>query len=155
MNKSMSAMKEIQEICSNLRSKFYGEAATVKDYKDSFVINHAVDTFTADPAILMSDSITARDSAGVKVSKSINFRSDCFSKLTVISQVLHIPEAEALRRILYYTLAKDDKKDLQNEIELSVLKGKVALLKAQIEACRHTLSEIMNEIAIIEGKEER
>ena len=153
MNKSISSMKNIQEVCSNLRSKFYGEAATVKDYKDSFVINHAVDSFTADPSLLMSGSITDRDRSEAKISKSINFRSDCFEKLNTISKVLQIPEAEVCRRILYYSLDTYEKKNTKNEIELSVLKGKVAILKTQIEASRNTLSEIMDEIAILESKE--
>lgn len=151
MNKSISSMKNIKEVCANLRSKFYGEAATIKDFKDSYVINHAVDSFTADPAMLMSDSITDRDKSDVKISKSINFRSDCFQKLTTISKVLQIPEAEVCRRILYYSLDTDDEKSTKNEIELSVLKGKVAILKTQMEACRNTLSEIMDEIAVLEG----
>ena len=153
MNKSISSMKNIQEVCSNLRSKFYGEAATVKDYKDSFVINHAVDSFTADPSLLMSDSITDRDRSEAKISKSINFRSDCFEKLNTIAKVLQIPEAEVCRRILYYSLDTDEKKNTKNETQLSVLKGKVAILKTQIEASRNTLSEIMDEIAILESKE--
>lgn len=151
MNKSISSMKSIQEVCSKLRSKFYGEAATIKDFKDSYVINHAVDSFTADPAMLMSDSITDRDKSEVKISKSINFRSDSYQKLTTISKVLQIPEAEVCRRILYYSLDTDDEKNTKNEIELSVLKGKVAILKTQMEACRNTLSEIMDEIAVLEG----
>lgn len=153
MNKSISFMGNAQEICANLRSKFYGEAATARDYKDSFVINHAVDTFTADPAMLMSAHITDRDRSTVKTSKSITFRSDCFEKLTTISKILLIPEAEVCRRILYYSLDTDDKKNAKTEMELSVLKGKIAVLNSQIEASRHTLSEIMDEIAVLEGKE--
>lgn len=153
MNKSISSMGNIQEICSNLRSKFFGEAATARDYKDSFVINHAVDMFTADPAMLMSAQITDRDRSTAKTSKSITFRSDCFEKLTTISKILLIPEAEVCRRILYYSLDTDDKKNAKTEMELSVLKGKVAILTSQIEASRHTLSEIMDEIAVLEGKE--
>ena len=154
-NKSVSAMKNIQDICSSLRSKYYGDNATAKDYKDSFVINNAIQIFPIDARqALMDERISEMDKAEVKVSKSINFRSDCYTKLTDISKMLEIPEAEVLRRILYYSLKSNDSGVSQQEIRLSSLKGKVALLKTQMEASMVTLNEIMNEIAQLEAKKE-
>ena len=88
-SKSVSAMKNIQDICSSLRSKYYGDSATAKDYKDSFVINNAIQIFPIDAMqALIDETISEKDKAEVKVSKSINFRSDCYTKLTGISKML-------------------------------------------------------------------
>lgn len=151
-NKSISAMKNISEVCSSLRSRYYGENAQPKDYKDSFVINNAVQLFPIETSKdLMDASITKKDKEDVKISKSINFRSDCYEKLSDISKMLEIPEAEVLRRILYYTLENNNSVTKQDKMKLSSLKGKVELLKTQIEACSETLSEIKDEIARLEA----
>lgn len=155
-NKSMSAMKNIQEVCSRLRRKYYGDSATASDYKDSFVINNAVQVFPIEACqALMDDSISEKDKADVKISKSINFRTNCYAKLADISKMLEIPEAEALRRILYYSISmeNDTSNSSKNKILLSSLKGKVALLRTQIESSRLTLNEIVDEIAQLEEKE--
>lgn len=153
-NKSISSMKNIQEVCSILRRKYYGDNATSKDYKDSFVINNAIQLFPIEARqTLMDEIITEKDKAEIKVSKSINFRSDCYEKLSNISKMLEIPEAEVLRRILYYSIESDNNSSSQQEMQLSSLKGKVALLKTQIEASMATLNEIMNEITVLEAKE--
>ena len=153
-NKSISSMKNIQEVCSILRRKYYGDSATSKDYKDSFVINNAIQLFPIEARqTLMDEIITEKDKAEIKVSKSINFRSDCYEKLSNISKMLEIPEAEVLRRILYYSIESDNNSSSQQEMQLSSLKGKVALLKTQIEASMATLNEIMNEITVLEAKE--
>ncbi len=154
-NKSISAMKNVQEVCSILRSKYYGDSATAKDYKDSFVINNAIHVFPIeDRLVLMDARITEKDKAEIKVSKSINFRSDCYEKLSNISKMLEIPEAEVLRRILYYSLESDESVASQQEMQLSSLKGKVTLLKTQIEASMTTLNEIIKEIEQLEAKED-
>jgi|GEM_PF-5468245 len=154
-NKSISAMKNVQEVCSILRSKYYGDSATAKDYKDSFVINNAIQVFPIeDRLVLMDARITEKDKAEIKVSKSINFRSDCYEKLSNISKMLEIPEAEVLRRILYYSLESDESVAYQQEMQLSSLKGKVTLLKTQIEASMTTLNEIIKEIEQLEAKED-
>lgn len=154
-NKSISAMKNVQEVCSILRSKYYGDSATAKDYKDSFVINNAIQVFPIeDRLVLMDARITEKDKAEIKVSKSINFRSDCYEKLSNISKMLEIPEAEVLRRILYYSLESDESVASQQEMQLSSLKGKVTLLKTQIEASMTTLNEIIKEIEQLEAKED-
>lgn len=153
-NKSISAMKNIQEVCASLRSKYYGDSATAKDYKDSFVINNAVQVFPIEACqALMDDAITEKDKSDVKISKSINFRSDGYEKLSDISKMLGIPEAEVLRRILYYSMENDNSDSSKNEIRLTSLKGKVALLRTQMEASMVTLNKIMNEIAQLEAKE--
>ena len=153
-NKSISSMRNIQDVCASLRRKYYGDNATARDYKDSFVINNAIQVFPIEERqALMEEMITEKDRAEIKVSKSVNFRSDCYEKISDMSKMLNIPEAEVLRRILYYSLERDNNSSLlsQQEIQLSSLKAKVALLKTQIEDSKKTLEEIINEIARLEG----
>lgn len=155
-NKSISAMKNIQEVCAILRKKYYGKNARSLDYKDSFIINTAVQNFPIeDRQALMDESITEEDNSDIKVTKSVNFRSDCLEKLQTISTMLGVPEAEVLRRILYYSLKSENKEVPQKKLQLSSLKSKVALLNTQIEICMKTLSDIENEIELLEAKEDK
>lgn len=154
MNKSMSLMKSITDKCLLLRKQYYGEQATVKDYKDSFVINKAIDDFRLLPEKLMSDSITAADQAEPKVSKSVNYRSDCFQKLTALSETLGIPDSEVCRRILYYSLEEHGKGNDDMQITtFNDLKLKAADLKKQMKICMATLNELTLAISLMEGGE--
>lgn len=151
MNKSISVMKNVSEICSALRNKYFGEAASSKDYKDSFVINKSIENFNGLPEMLMVESITFQDQGETKASKSINFRSDCYEKIITISKSLQLSESEVCRRILYYSLEIDNSEVVSpRDIQLSALKNKVILLKTQMENSMSILIDIMNEIALLE-----
>ncbi len=154
--KSISAMRNIGEICSSLRERYYGSSASAKDYKDSFIVNNAIQIFPIDDCqALMDEVITALDKAEMKVSKSLNLRADCYIKVSDISEMLKIPEAEVIRRILYYSLMINDCSSMmpQQKMQLSLLKEKVVLLKAQFETSMATLNQIINEIAQLEVNE--
>lgn len=151
MIKSISAMKNIQDVCSKLRIKYYGTAASITDYKDSFVINNAIDLFNDKPEVLMSNEISKQD-LEVKTSKSINFRSNCYEKLSTLAKLLNIPEAEVCRRILYHSLESSDTA-ASSQMKMVVLMGKIKLLKSQIALCAETLEEIMLEITLVEGEQ--
>ena len=152
MLKSISLMRNIQDVCALLRKKYFGEAASQKDYKDSFVINQAIDAFRGLPEDLMTESISRKDQSETKASKSVNYRSDCYEKLTTIATALQISESEVCRRIMYYTL--EEHNGSEATIEVSVLKEKVVLLKAQMEKSMIALNEVMLAISLLENKEE-
>lgn len=155
-NKSMSVMKDIPDICSVLRSKYFGPGATSTDYKDSYVINNAIQVFPVDSCEdLLDESITEKDNEDTKISKSINFRQDCCKKLSDISKILLISEAETLRRILYYSIQKEDEDVSTNKLSLDQLKRKVCLLKSQLESVMESLNEMADEIAQLEAREGR
>lgn len=144
MNKSCSVMKNVREICAELRGKFFGEFASAKDYKDSFIINKAIESFAADPNELMAEVISIKENAETKVSKSVNFRSDCYEKIITLSKILNIPETEVLRRILYhYTLEQRSPDHESDDIQLLALKNKVLLLKNELETSLHTLNDVL------------
>lgn len=151
MIRSSSMMKDIQEVCSVLRKKYFGEAASQKDYKDSFVINKAIDAYKGRPNELMTQSISQKDQNEIKASKSINYRSDCYEKLSAIATALQISESEVCRRIIYYSL--EEHHESKAMIESSVLKEKVILLKKQMEESMKALNEVMLAITLLEDKE--
>lgn len=156
MIKSSSVMKNIQDVCSALRQKYFGEAASPKDYKDSFVINKAIESFNGLPEDLMSESISQKDQSETKGSKSINYRSDCYEKLSIIATALQIPESEVCRRIMYYSLEEhlEEHNGGKATIEVSVLKEKVIFLKKRMEESMAALNEVMLAISLLENKEE-
>lgn len=146
MIKSVSVMRDAAEVCGELRIKYFGDLASAKDYKDSFVINKAVEDYKDSPEKLMSDIISKKDQNSTKVPKSINFRAECFEKIITISNVLHISEAEVCRRILYYSLDNEESADMDFVKDTSALQGKIALLESQLEASMATLHEILKMI---------
>lgn len=152
MIRSSSVMKNIQDVCSILRQKYFGEAASQKDYKDSFVVNKAIDSFKGLPEDLMTESISQKDQSEAKGSKSINYRSDCYEKLLTIAAALQISESEVCRRIMYYTL--EEHNGSEAAIEVSALKEKVIFLKKQMEKSMAALNEVMLAISLLENKQE-
>ena len=152
MIRSSSVMKNIQDVCSVLRQKYFGEAASQKDYKDSFVVNKAIDSVKGLPEDLMTESISQKDQSEAKGSKSINYRSDCYEKLSTIAAALQISESEVCRRIMYYTL--EEHNGSEAVIEVSALKEKVIFLKKQMEKSMAALNEVMLAISLLENKQE-
>lgn len=146
-------MKDLKVICAELRRRYFGEEASDKDYKDSYIINHAIEKFVSSPEVLMDDSITILDRSDTKVTKTLTLRSDCAAKLSVLARVLHITEAEACRRILYLTLQdtgnKSDKNTLKS-LKVSEIKSNLMILQAQVNDCVVTLNTLLNEIEHIE-----
>lgn len=151
MIRSTSMMRDIPEVCCALRKKFFGEAASPKDYKDSYIVNEAIDSFKGSPEDLMTPSISQKDQNEIKVSKSINFRSNSHEKLSAIATTLQISESEVCRRIIYYSL--EEHQERKAMIETSILKEKVIHLKRQLEESMKALNEVMLAITLLEDEE--
>lgn len=151
MIKSLSMMKNVGEVCEQLRRKMYGKDATAKDYKDSFIINNSIDNFSGNPENLMEEKISELDQSHGKTSKSVNLRADSYKKLNTYSKLLNIPESEVCRRLLYYVL-ETGVANSADKTQLVALKSKVILLQTQIEESMKTLFEIIEEIEEIEER---
>lgn len=156
MVKSVSMMSNVIEICSQHRVRMYGTEASSKDFKDSFIVNNVIEAFKGKPEDLLIDEISEIDEANNKASKSLNFRSNCYQRLTSYAKTLNMQEAEICRRILYYMLFADVKNataSSQYSFQLASIKSKATLLQKQIESSLKILSELMQEIDSIEGAE--
>ncbi len=152
MNKTISVMQNIADICSELRVRYYGNDFTAKDYRDSYIINQAIDEFAAEAELLMEEAITKEEQIP-KFTKSINFRASSWEKLNTLSKILNITPMEVCRRILHYTIMNDSTVESSsvNHIRLASLKSKLSLLEAQIESCKQIIAEISEEISKIEA----
>ena len=132
MNKSVSMMNDVKEICEELRPKFFGQNATLNEYRDSFVANAAVERFTEDPDVLFTDN---------------------YAKITEIANIYQKTEAEILRRILYYWVDFSYPDDPSIIIpELNSLRNRAKLLRKRIAECNEILDALLEEIDEVEGK---
>ena len=153
MNKSVSMMNDVKEVCEELRPKFFGQNATLNEYRDSFVANAAVERFTEDPDVLFTEAINEKEQNCVKAAKSINFRSDNYAKITEIANIYQKTEAEILRRILYYWVDFSYPDDPSIIIpELNSLRNRAKLLRKRIAECNEILDALLEEIGEVEGK---
>lgn len=143
MRKVISFTPDLQEkTIPRLRELFYGKAATSLEYRDSFVINEAVDRFSEENAAeLMSEKISALENEGKGLSKTVNFRADSYLKLSSFSESLGISPAETCRRILYYSADNIEKiAPIASPHEFSQLKAKILLLEGHIKILEKEIS---------------
>lgn len=147
-----------------LRAAFYGKAATPQEYKDSFVINEAVERFGEEAVVLLDDRITGLESQEKTVSKTVNLRSTCYVVLANLANDLSITPAEACRRLLYYSYlnVNDENTEITNNTanaaqskalsganELSFLKAKVLELVEHINALEKEISAAKEIVAAV------
>lgn len=155
-------MKNCSEICEKLRKNFFGEDATAKDYKDSYIINYTIEIFSDYREKLMDKSITKLDKSDTKVTKTLTLRSDCYEKLKEITKFLstatgvNITEAETLRRILYYCVENID--DLgetatrkKKSLKIFEMQTKLLLLKTYVYECESTIQTLLEELEDLEN----
>lgn len=136
MNKSLSAMSDIDRICAVLRDKFFGKV-TRKDYKDSFIVNEAIARFNDSAEALMTESITAADNEKNKAAKSLNLRAEAVEKLVSYGSSLSITESEVLRRILIYSVLVEKPRAENNRDINQVRKEIVEIRKQLLDTVKH------------------
>ena len=153
------------EIIPKLRALYYGTSATAQEYRDSFIINEAVDKFnTEDVDSLLSDAVSEFERLEKPLVKTVNYRASSFFKISSISESLRISHAEACRRVLYYSASNAPEETAPNnnysthEHELTQLKAKLVLLQGymknlnkEFQRVQEVIDEISNEI-FKEGK---
>lgn len=143
-------MKNFPEICSTLRTAYFGEDAIPTDYKDSFIVNQAIELFSDCPDVLNSAYYTALDKIDTKLTKSLTLRQNCIEKLKTYSEILGISEAEVLRRILYFSVDESNKETTDTTINLSELKAEVVVLEKHLSAVMTTVETIKQKITKLE-----
>lgn len=131
MNKSISAMSDIDRVCSVLREKFFGANATPSDYRDSFIVNEAISRFSASAESLMEGLISDADNEKNKAAKSLNLRSEVVDKIISYASVLAIPESEVVRRILYYSILKESS-PAEISLNLSQVRKEIVEIRKQL-----------------------
>lgn len=150
-----------KNVIPTLRMAFYGVSANAQEYRDSYVINEAIDRFkTEDVSELMNEKITEFERQEKKLSKTVNFRADCYLKLNSLSASLGISTAEACRRLLYhsaYNIENTIPNNHSSSQELTQLKAKMLLLEShvnnlerQILLTKEAFNEITTEIIKLE-----
>lgn len=149
-------MENVEEVIHELRCKNFGATAQRRDYKDSFVVNFCIENFCDNPIkALLTESLDARDREKKKISKTINFRENVYTRVSEISRLLHCTDGEVVRRILYYQLEKMHKNEENaeseeanvnnpptNELDVELLYARVVLLEAQLSRASKTLESI-------------
>lgn len=161
MRKVIPMNNDLQlKVLPRLRTAFYGQNASAAEYRDSFVVCETIARYEEDAALLMNDRITESERTEKNITKTLNFRADCYLKLTSLADQLAISPAEACRRILYYTAEyapKTSSKEFTPH-ELSQLKAKILMLEESVKALgkallltQNALSETKTEITRLEG----
>ncbi len=150
MIKSLSVNRNISEICGMLRKEWFGDVSS-KDYRDSYIINTAIERFSHEAEVLMHSTITEEDQKEPKISKSVSLRQFSDEKLRTLGQTLKINDSEVCRRILYFAIANVNQKEpTGNKKEITELKNRTRLALKQLREVEKTLNALLNEITVIE-----
>ena len=142
MQISLYVMNDIREICAELRRIFYA-SDSCRDYKDSYIINKAIEELN--PELLFDPDITSRDQSVGRISKTINLRTECYTKICALADTYNITSSEICRRALLSVLLKTPEKG-NTDSKLTIVHAQIQLLKKQMENCMNTLQKIEDEI---------
>lgn len=157
MNKSISAMSDIERVCAVLRANYFGANATSSDFKDSYIVNEAISRFSASAESLMEGLISDADNEKNKAAKSLNLRSEVVDKIISYASVLAIPESEVVRRILYYSILKESS-PAEISLNLSQVRKELAEIRSQLQNSVRDVDRILvhlNSISISEKEVQR
>lgn len=151
MKKVMAMPENITEICSKLRRYFFASDSD-RDFKDSYVINRAVENYTGDLEELHSEAAANADKMP-KISKSITFRANVFARVSALAESSDLTYGEVVRRILFITVKqieenKPEKPAVNPQIE--VIKGKILVISKRLEDVMSAIEELSNEVAALE-----
>ena len=116
------------------RKYWYGKEVSSKDYRDSYILGEAIDTFVLDDVHKLL-AYKKEDSEVTKVAKSITLKAKTHERLTRICEMLGTSESETCRLIIFHLIHEtlDEKKvtRIPKEIELELAVLKKALSNAQ------------------------
>lgn len=89
------------DYAKELRARFYGPNATVKEYRDSFVFAQAIDSFDGLPSQLSEYINNEQD---LKNQRTVTIRQNTYNKLESLSRTLNCTIASVYRAIATYTI---------------------------------------------------
>lgn len=143
MQVSLYLMDDVTEICALLRKRYFNSESE-KEYRTSYVICKAIEDLD-DPQLIFDEDITKRDNGTPRMSKTLNLRTECYSKICALADTYNITTSESLRRALYVALVRKPEEG-KKDSRLANVQIKIQLLKKQLDDCMTLLNEIEDAI---------
>lgn len=154
MKKVLQLSDDISSKLDTLRKQYFGVGATSASYRDSFVVNEAIERFSSDVEDLLTDEIAAKDS-GSRTAKSISFRSECFEKVNDLAVLTDLSYAEVVRRLIIFSIEQINRSSKPaQDARLTSLKQKLLVAVRYLEQSTTALNSILEEIEALEENEE-
>lgn len=159
MKKVMQMSEKVSERLGIIRKSLFNSESS-SEYRDSFVLNEAIERFSAGADALLSKEIAEKD-CEPRVAKSLTLRADIFAKLTDLATLTDLSYAEVTRRIILFTVDEIEKNKQENSREnteyeraISTLKQKLLVAVRYLEQSTTALNSILEEIEALEENEE-
>ncbi len=149
MRKVIAMTEGATKAIAKLRTAYFGENASCQSYRDSYIVNCAINNFDTDNKCeLLSDKMSELDSQP-KSPKTITLQASAVDVLTTLQKTLEISDSEAVRRILYYSEVHVE--ELNSPVEKAyddddALKLKISVLEKQLLDAIQTLDQIKDYI---------
>lgn len=130
-----------------LRVAYFGENATAKTHRDSYIISIVILRFNADnKGDLLSNELAELDNQ-VKTSKTISLQLSADEVVSGLQTILGLSESELIRRIVYYTAMHIEELKTPSERafdDLDAIRLKISVLEKQLHNAIQTLKEFKN-----------
>lgn len=149
MRKVIAMTEGATKAIAKLRAAYFGAAASSQSYRDSYVVNCAINRFSVNNKDeLLSDKFTEIDRQP-KSPKTITLQASAVDVLTTLQKMLEISDSETVRRILYYSEGHIE--ELNSPVEKAydnddALKLKISVLEKQLLDAIQTLDQIKDYI---------
>lgn len=138
INTSYSLQSNAAELLAIQRRRLYGEEASVRDYRDSYILGNEIETFAFDDVKKLL-KYREQDSKAPKMAKSVTLKANTYERLNRITELLGLSESEICRLIIYYFANEihDGTKTIPPQIE-----SELATLRKALDDARKALSAI-------------
>ena len=152
MKKVMAMPENITEICSKLRRNYFSSDSE-RDYKDSYIINRAIDDFSEELEELLSEEAAKADKMP-KISKSITFRANTFARVETLAENSDLTYGEVVRRILFIAVKQiEEKKPEKSAVnpQIKALAEKISVVEKRLSDAMSALRELADEVAALKS----
>lgn len=140
MNTSYSLQSNASDLLDKSRKKRYGERASAKDYRDSFILGNEILDFPINEVEKLLE-YKVDDNDVSKVAKSVTLKANAYERLVKISNLLGLSESETCRLIIYYSAKKKDDKNGEKCIPREV-EEEIAYLRKALDDANRALKSI-------------
>lgn len=140
MNTSYSLQVNASDLLDIFRKKKYGELASNKEYRDSYILGNEILKFPLDKV----DDLLAHkneDNNVQKIAKSVTLKANAYERLVKISNLLGVSESESCRLVIYYSAQNSERNNETNNIPKEI-EEEIASLKKALEAANKALFSI-------------
>lgn len=152
MKKVMAMPENITEICSKLRRNYFSSDSE-RDYKDSYIINRAIDDFSEELEELLSEEAAKADKMP-KISKSITFRANTFARVETLAENSDLTYGEVVRRILFIAVKQiEEKKPEKSTVnpQIKALAEKISVVEKRLSDAMSALRELADEVEALKS----